>query len=336
MTYSPGKQAEFFNQKDRKVLETGNKEDIPEEVVSSLSLGKRWLHTVKIPIYDERHQPQYLLCFSEDITDKKQVESERKELSEVMENAVSGISRLDVTGRYIYVNKTYAQITGYQPEEMIGMSWEKTVHPDELEKLIVVYNQMVKEGRVEVETIGIRKDSSIFYKQLVMIATYDEQHQLSGHYCFMKDISERAKLEAERRKAELNLEKELLRTKTLFNTSMDGVVVMNYRGDVIQSSPSFAQMLGYTLEETLSLNLVDWDAQWTKEELQIIINSDVVMPLFETKHKRKDGSKYDVEISYSRVILDGEVLHFCICRDISDRKQKEIALTQAMEAAETG
>lgn len=332
--FFPREQAEFFDHKDREVLQKGSSEDIPEEIISSLNLGNRWLHTVKIPIYDEQHQPQYLLCFSEDITNKKQVEAERQELNQVMENAVSGISKLDRKGRYIYVNKTYAQITGYQPEEIIGMSWEKTVHPDELEKLKAIYGQMVKEGRVEVETIGMRKDGSIFYKQLVMIATYDEQRQLSGHYCFMKDISEKAKLEAERRKAEMNLEKELLRTKTLFNTSMDGVVVMNNRGDVIQLSPSFAQMLGYTLEETLSLNLVDWDAQWTKEELQAIINSDTVMPLFETKHRRKDGSIYDVEISYSRVILDGEILHFCICRDISDRKQKEIALTQAMEAAE--
>lgn len=332
--FFPREQAEFFDQKDREVLQTGSLVDIPEEIISSLNLGKIWLHTIKIPVYDQQDQPQYLLCFSEDITEKKQVEAERKELSAVMENAVSGISKLDVQGRYVYVNKTYAQITAYQPEEMLGMPWQKTVHPDELEKLIAAYNQMVKEGRVEVETIGIRKDGSIFYKQLVMIATYDEQHQLSGHYCFMKDISERAKLEAERRKAELQLEKELLRTKTIFNTSMDGIVVMNYKGDVVQASPGFAQMLGYTVEETLSLNLVDWDAQWTKAELQAIMTSDSMMPLFETKHRRQDGSKYDVEISYSRVILDGEILHFCICRDISDRKQKEIALRRAMEAAE--
>ncbi|MGL5133869.1 MAG: PAS domain S-box protein [Planktothrix sp.] len=332
--FFPREQAEFFDQKDREVLEKGSLVDIPEEIINSVNVGNRWLHTIKIPVYDEQDQPQYLLCFSEDITEKKKVEAERKELSAVMENAVSGISKIDVQGRYIYANKNYAQITGYQPEEMIGMSWEKTVHPDELEKLIAIYWQMVKEGRVEVETIGVRKDGSIFYKQLVMISTYDEQHQLLGHYCFMKDISEKAKLEAERRKAELQLEKELLRTKTIFNTSMDGIVVINYKGDVLQASPGFAQMLGYTLEEILSLNLVDWDAQWTKEELQAIMNSNNVMPLFETKHQRKDGSKYDVEISYSRVILDGEILHFCICRDISDRKQKEIALRRAMEAAE--
>ncbi|MEG4915184.1 PAS domain S-box protein [Microcoleus sp. B7-D4] len=312
----PTEQAIFFDQKDREVFDKGKTEDIIEEVIDSHSLGKRWLHTVEIPIDDEQHQSQYLLCFSEDITARKQAEAELRELSEVMKNALSGISKLDVQGRYLYANKAYSDVTGYQPEEMVGMSWEKTVHPDELKKLVAAYWLMVQEGRVEVETKGVRKDGSVFYKQLVMISTYDEQHQFLGHYCFMKDISDR-------KKAELALEKELLRSKTFFNTSLDGVVVMDRVGKVVEASCSFAQMLGYTLEETLNLSVFDWDAEWTKEELQLILQRDEVIPLFETRHRRKDGSVYDVEISWNRVELEDEMMNFCICRDISERKRNE-------------
>ena len=315
----PTEQAIFFDQKDREAFEKGKTEDILEEVVDSHSLGKRWLHTVKIPIYDEQHQPQYLLGFSEDITDRKHAEAERREMNEVMKNAVSGISKLDVQGRYLYVNKAYADMTGYQPEEMIGMSWEKTVDPDELEKLVEAYWLMVQEGRVEVETKGVRKDGSVFHKQVVMISTYSEQHQFLGHYCFMKDISAR-------KKAELALEQELLRSKTFFNTSMDGVVVMDRLGKVIEASPSFARMLGYTQEEILNISVFDWDAQWTKEELKLRLTKEEIIPLFETRHRRKDGSEYDVEISWNRVEVEGEMMHFCICRDITERKQAEIDL----------
>ncbi|MEG4444285.1 PAS domain S-box protein [Microcoleus sp. AT9_B5] len=323
--FFPTEQAMFFDRKDREAFEKGKSEDILEEVIDSHSLGKRWLHTVKIPIYDEQHQPQYLLCFSEDITDRKHAEAELREMSEVMKNAVSGISKLDVQGRYLYVNKAYADMTGYQPEEMIGMSWQNTVHPDELKKLIALYLQMVKEGRVEVETKGLRKDGSVFYKQVVMISTYDEQHQVLGHYCFMKDISDR-------KKAELGLEQELLRSKAFFNTSLDGVVVMDRVGKVVEASPSFAQMLGYTLEETLKLSVFDWDAEWTKEELQLMLQREKVIPLFETRHRRKDGSVYDVEISWNRVELQDEMMNFCICRDISDRKRNEAERQQAEQA----
>ncbi|MEG4420246.1 PAS domain S-box protein [Microcoleus sp. LAD1_D5] len=317
--FFPIEQAIFFDQKDREAFKKGKTEDIAEELIDSHSLGKRWLHTVKIPIYDEQHQSQYLLCFSEDITDRKHAEAERKEMSEVMQNAVSGISKIDTRGRYLYVNKAYADMTGYHPEEIMGMSWEKTVYPDELKKLVAAYGLMVQEGRVEVETRGVRKDGSVFYKQLVMISTYDEQHQFMGHYCFMKDISDR-------KKAELALEQELLRSKAFFNTSMDGVVVMDWVGKVVEASPSFAQMLGYTLEETLNLSVFDWDAECTREELQLILQREEVIPLFETRHRRKDGSVYDVEISWSRVELEGEMMNFCICRDISERKQAEIEL----------
>ncbi len=323
--FFPIEQAIFFDLKDREAFEKGKTEDILEEVIDTHSLGQRWLHTMKILIYDEQHQPQYLLCFSEDITDRKHAEAERKEMSEVMQNAVSGISKLDVQGRYLYVNKAYADMTGYYPEEMIGMSWENTVHPDELKKQITLYWQMVKEGRVEVEMKGIRKDGSVFYKQMVMIATYDEQQQFFGHYCFMKDISDR-------KKAEVALEQELRRSKAFFNTSLDGVVVMDRLGKIVDFSPSFARMLGYSLEETLNLNVFDWDAQWTKEELQVMLTKEKILPLFETRHRRKDGSEYDVEISWSRVELEGEMMHFCICRDISDRKRNEAERQQAEQA----
>ncbi|MFB2972941.1 PAS domain S-box protein [Aerosakkonema sp. BLCC-F183] len=199
--FFPIEQANFFLQKDKEVFAKGTVQDIREEVIDSHNLGKRWLHTVKIPIYDDRNQPDYLLGFSEDITDRKQAEAELREMSQVMENALSGISKLDRQGHYLYVNKAYADMTGYQPEEMIGMPWQNTVHLDELEKLVAAYCQMMQDGRVEVETKGIRKDGSIFDKQLVIVATYDDRHQFLGHYCFMKDISDRKQKELALRQA---------------------------------------------------------------------------------------------------------------------------------------
>ncbi|MCT7952169.1 PAS domain S-box protein [Ancylothrix sp. C2] len=326
--FFPTEQANFFDQKDRETVSKGSVEDIPEKVIDSHSLGQRWLHTIKIPIYNEQNQPDYLLEFSEDITARKQAETELREMSKAVENAVSGISKLDTQGCYLFVNKAYADLTGYQPEEMLGMAWQKTVHPDELDKLIAAYGQMVEQGRVEVETTGVRKDNSIFYKQLVMISTYDEQHQFIGHYCFMKDITER-------KITEVALAQELLRTKTLFHTSMDGIVVMDAKGKVVEASPSFAQMLGYTLEETVNLSVFDWDAQWSKEELELILNEQQTFPLFETRHRRKDGFIYDVEISWSRVTLEGKVMNLCICRDISGRKQTEEALRHQKEMFQT-
>ncbi|MEG4520172.1 MULTISPECIES: diguanylate cyclase domain-containing protein [unclassified Microcoleus] len=133
---------------------------------------------------------------SQDITDLVKAETELRELSTALANAVEGISRLDIFGRYITVNQAYANIAGYQPEEMVGMNWQKTVHPDDCDRMMGAYQKMLAEGRVEVEARGIRKDGSIFYKQLVMLAAYDSQERSIGHHCFMKDITDRKQAEA--------------------------------------------------------------------------------------------------------------------------------------------
>ncbi|MEG4344492.1 diguanylate cyclase [Microcoleus sp. A003_D6] len=133
---------------------------------------------------------------SQDITDLVQAETELRELSTALANAVEGISRLDIFGRYITVNQAYANIAGYQPEEMVGMNWQKTVHPEDCDRMMAAYQKMLAQGRVEVEARGIRKDGSIFYKQVVMLAAYDSQERSIGHHCFMKNITDRKQAEA--------------------------------------------------------------------------------------------------------------------------------------------
>ncbi len=140
-----------------------------------------------------------LYCVAHDMTERKQVEAELREMTVALENAVEGISRIDTQGRYIKVNKAYADKIGYQPEEMIGMEWQTTVHPEDRENLMAAYQYMLTNGKVEVETRGVHKDGAIFYKQSVMISVYDKQQQFIGHYCFMKDISERKQTEAQLR-----------------------------------------------------------------------------------------------------------------------------------------
>jgi signal transduction histidine kinase len=42
---------------------------------------------------------------------------------------------------------------------------------------------------------------------------------------------------------------------------------------------------------------------------------------FETTHRRKDGTTYDVEISTNGAMFAGQKLIFCVCHDITERKQ---------------
>ena len=86
----------------------------------------------------------------------------------------------------------------------------------------------------------------------------------------------------------------------------------------------FGEMLGYSAKEVSQLHVWDWDVQWTREELlRILQSADESGNHFETRHRRKDGTLLDVEISGNGAMCTGRKLVFCVCRDISRRKQAE-------------
>lgn len=287
--------------------------------------ARRWVLMTAFPEFDGDHQLTQVVVTFIDITRLKQAEADLRSLTAVMEHAVSGIAQIDAEGDYRYVNQAYATLKGYLPGQLWGVDWTQTVHPDDVARCQQAYQEMIQTGKVELEARSRWPDDSTFYHQVVMVATYSEQQQFTGHYCFLKDISDR-------KQTELALEQELIRQRALFETSIDGIVILNLRGEVVQTSDSFAAMLGYTVAETMQLNVTDWDVQWTAAELRQVLAGDVVLPpVFETRHRRRDGTVYAVEISYSRVVLEGETVHFCICRDISDRKQAEALLVQSEE-----
>lgn len=144
-----------------------------------------------------------LSIFFLDVTERQQAQAELLEMSTALGNAVEGIARLDRQGRYIALNRAYAAALGYDQAEMIGMNWQKTVHPDDIPFMETTYQQMVSEGKAVAEVRGLCKDGSFLYKEAVMVAAYDWHDRLIGHHCFTKDITERKQAEeAKRQQAE--------------------------------------------------------------------------------------------------------------------------------------
>lgn len=85
--FFPKIQADFFVSKDRDVLNHSLLLDIPEEEIDTKNLGKRILHTKKIPIVDASGKHLFLLGISEDITERKLAEKNLIAAKEIAEKA---------------------------------------------------------------------------------------------------------------------------------------------------------------------------------------------------------------------------------------------------------
>lgn len=135
---------------------------------------------------------------------------------------------------------------------------------------------------------------------------------------------------AEHQHVEQALQHSLAHFKALLELAVDGVHILDQDGNVVECSRSFAESLGYSLEEALALNVSEWDAQFQSDQLINILRDLIRKPdTFETRHRRKDGSEFDVEINARGIELEGKLYLYASSRDITMRKQMDYELRLA-------
>ncbi|MEG4283473.1 PAS domain S-box protein [Microcoleus sp. A006_D1] len=258
-------------------------------------------------------------------TQRKQAEKELRDLTIALQNAVEGISRLDIEGRYINVNRAYAHRCGYEPEEMVGMEWPLTVHPGDVEMMISAYQEMLISGKVEVEARGVRKNGSFFYKQLTMVKAWDAQGIFNGHHCFMKDITER-------KLTETALQESEFKYRQIVELAEEGIWVIDSNALTTYVNHAMARMLGYSELEMFGRPLFDFMDEQQKQ--QALDNVDRrkqgVGEKHELKFKTKDGQDIWTYLSTSPVLDEqGNLLSCCaLVYNITDRKEAEQQMLQ--------
>lgn len=121
------------------------------------------------------------------------------------------------------------------------------------------------------------------------------------------------------------LQREVTRRKALFEHAIAGIVIIGPNFEVVEANRSFADMLGYSLEEVYGLKPWDWDANLTSKEelLARWPEQPVAYELFETRWRRKDGALIDVAISSNPISEGSKPLFYSICHDITERKRAE-------------
>ena len=279
-------------------------------------------------LYDSEGNINGFLGIGQDISDRKQAEKELRELNSAMQNAVEGISRLDIGGRYVNVNRAYAHKCGYKPQEMLGREWQITVHPDDVEMLILAYQEMLTSGKVEVEARGVRKNGSFFYKQLTMVKACDEQGTFNGHHCFMKDITER-------KLTERALQESEFKYRQIVELAEEGIWVIDGNARTTYANRAMARMLSYSELEMFGRSLFDFMEAGEKQKAldNVERRKQGISEKHEFKFKTKDGKDIWTYMSTNPVMDEkGNLLSCCaLVYNITDRKKSDQQMLQLTE-----
>lgn len=115
-------------------------------------------------------------------------------------------------------------------------------------------------------------------------------------------------------------------TQGMLRTTLDGFLRVDLRGNLLEVNPTYCQQSGYTQEELSGMNINQLEAQENPNEVRQhiarLINSGY--DLFESRHQRKDGTQWRVEVSASfsqQSATEGQFLMFI--RDITERNRVE-------------
>ncbi len=139
--------------------------------------------------------------------------------------------------------------------------------------------------------------------------------ELFAHQCHLA----LTKVHSQQRFAE-----EACRRKTMMDISVNGIAIINQHHRVVECNQQFANMLGYTMEEALTLQTWQYEVNMPEQVIRKqFADLTSINKTFETRHRRKDGTEFEVEISANGTVVGGEPLVFVICRDISERVRLE-------------
>ena len=139
------------------------------------------------------------------------------------------------------------------------------------------------------------------------------------------------------RTLKLRKEKEALseRYTSLTKYANDMILSIDKDGKILEANQKTFDAYGYEKDELLKMRLLDL-SQDRKKDIEVIFSSinSTEGILFETNHKRKNGTIIPVEISAKLIKQGDEEILLAIIRDNTERKKLELDLIFAKDKAE--
>jgi PAS domain S-box-containing protein len=130
----------------------------------------------------------------------------------------------------------------------------------------------------------------------------------------------------------------LKRTEYLMRHASDAIYLATDDGRIIDANERAGAMYGYSHGEFLAMTARDlrapealgnYERQWRHAEERAGLT-------YETRHRRKDGTTFPVEISVRVIEVNGQRLRQAIMRDVTDRRSLEARLRLAERLASVG
>lgn len=269
-------------------------------------------------------------------------ESEER-LRALIENNDDGIAVFNATGKIIFASPAAASILGYDVDEMLAIEdFPALTHPDDKAMFDSRFTKLTKPGSSAKLIFRVRGKYGNYRWVDVIAKNATDNPAIDGIIVNYRDISERVRAVEYHRQAESATTSGLARQAAFFDTALDGIVIIDEAGVVIEFNPAAERIFGYKRTEAVGAEIAELIiplayrdahrrglAKYLKTGHGKIINKQTELTAL-----RKNGKEFPVELSITR-IDNGEPANFMgTLRDITERKATEERLRESRERLE--
>ncbi|MGH9754374.1 MAG: PAS domain S-box protein, partial [Blastocatellia bacterium] len=287
------------------------------------------------PIHDSEGRMVLVVATSIDIAERNQAEAALRESEEryrgVTEAASDVIIAIGEDDRIQLVNSAVEKVFGYTPSELVGKEltmlmpeYLRYSHKAGMKRYLEIGEKHSSWSGIEFP--GLHKDGH----EVPLEIAYSEYVKDGGRIFtgIIRDITERQRAEESLRESEERFAK-------AFRASPDALLISRLSdGAILEANDSFVSMSGYDWDELIGKNAIDLDLYVDPADRQralAILEEQGRVRDFELTMKRRSGEMRLIMFSAQRLELHGEPCWLTIGRDITERKQAEVALRESEE-----
>jgi PAS domain S-box-containing protein len=243
-----------------------------------------------------------------------------------IEHAPVALAMFDREMRYIHASRPWLTDYGLGDRDLRGISHYE-VFPEIPERWKQAHRRGLRgESLRHVADRFERADGMVQWVRWELVPWREAGGEVGGIVIFSQDVTAH-KLAEEKASTALQGEQHLA---TILQAARDGILIADLCGRLVHANDVLCAMSGYTRDELLQLHIWDLDDVFSRGEICVRIRQlqQQGSALFETRHRRKDGSKLDVEVSTTYQETEGGRI-VAFLRDITRRKMAEEALHQS-------